>query len=86
MKSQSPNYSGNNISKETGVKLDSKQLYKHVPKSEETSYEGKLTAFWNQLVQNDKTIPDNKPDIIIHDNEKGCWNFRNQKCDQERSW
>ena len=44
------------------VKLDSKQLYKHVPKSEETSYEGKLTVFWNQQVQTDKTIPDNKPD------------------------
>ena len=32
MKIQSPNYSSNNISKETEVKLDSKQLYKHVPK------------------------------------------------------
>jgi len=25
---------------------------------------------WNQEVQTDRTIPDNKPDIIIHDNEK----------------
>ena len=26
---------------------------------------------WNQQVQTDRTIPDNKPDIIIRDNEKG---------------
>jgi len=25
---------------------------------------------WNQQVQTDKTIPNNKPDIIIRDNEK----------------
>jgi len=26
---------------------------------------------WNQQVQTDRTIPNNKPDIIIGDNEKG---------------
>ena len=26
---------------------------------------------WNQQVQTDRTIPSNKPDIIIRDNEKG---------------
>ena len=26
---------------------------------------------WNQQVRTDRTIPNNKPDIIIHDNEKG---------------
>jgi len=26
---------------------------------------------WNQQTQTDKTIPNNKPDIIIRDNEKG---------------
>ena len=26
---------------------------------------------WNQQVQTDRTIPNNKPDIIIRDNEKG---------------
>jgi len=26
---------------------------------------------WNQQVQTDRTIPNNKPDIIISDNEKG---------------
>ena len=26
---------------------------------------------WNQQIQTDRIIPNNKPDIIIHDNEKG---------------
>jgi hypothetical protein len=26
---------------------------------------------WNQQVETDRTIPNNKPDIIIRDNEKG---------------
>jgi hypothetical protein len=37
----------------------------------ETSQGGKVTILWNQQVQTDRTIPNNKPDIIIHDNEKG---------------
>jgi hypothetical protein len=32
---------------------------------------GKVTILWNQKVQTDRTIPNNKPDIIIRDNEKG---------------
>jgi len=31
---------------------------------------GKVTILWNQQVQTDRTIPNNKPDIIIPDNEK----------------
>jgi hypothetical protein len=31
----------------------------------------KVTILWNQQVQTDRTIPDNKPDIIIRDSEKG---------------
>ena len=42
-----------------------------MPKSVETSQGGKVTIFWNQQVQTDRTIPNNKPDIIISDNEKG---------------
>jgi len=42
-----------------------------VPKSVETSQEVKVTILWNQQVQTEKTIPNNKPDIIIRDNEKG---------------
>jgi hypothetical protein len=36
----------------------------------ETSKGGKVTILWNQQVQTDRTIPINKPDIIIRDNEK----------------
>ena len=48
-----------------------KHWYEHVPKSAETSQGGKVTILWNQQVQTDRTIPNNKPDIIIRDNEKG---------------
>jgi len=58
-----------NIFKETGVQLDKKRWYEHVPKSVETSQGGKVTLLWNQ-VQTDRTVPNNKPDIIIRDNEK----------------
>jgi hypothetical protein len=36
-----------------------------------TSQGGKVTILWNQQVQTDRTIPNNKPDIIVRDNEKG---------------
>jgi len=42
-----------------------------VPKSVETSQGGEVTILWNQQVQTDRTIPNNKPDITIRDNEKG---------------
>jgi len=29
-----------------------------------------MTTLWNQQVQTDRTIPNNKPDIVIRDNEK----------------
>ena len=32
---------------------------------------GKVTILWNQQVQTDRTIPINKPDIIIRDDERG---------------
>jgi hypothetical protein len=60
-----------NICKERGVQLDKKHWYEHVPKSVETNRGGKVTTLWNQQVQTDRTIPSNKPDIIIRDNEKG---------------
>ena len=37
----------------------------------ETRHGGKVTIFWNQQIQSDRTIPNNKPDIIIRENEKG---------------
>jgi hypothetical protein len=48
-----------------------KHWYEHVPKSAETSQGGKVTISWNQHVQTDGTIPNNKPDIIIRDDGKG---------------
>jgi hypothetical protein len=60
-----------NICKETGGKLDSELWYEHVPKSVERHQEGNVTILWNHQVQTDRTIPNNKPDIIIQDNEKG---------------
>ena len=42
-----------------------------MPESVETSQGGKVTILWNQQVQTDRNIPQNKPDIIICDNEKG---------------
>ena len=59
------------ICKETGVQLDKKHQYEHVPKSVETSQGGKVTILWNQQIQTNRTIPNNKPDIKIRDNEKG---------------
>jgi len=60
-----------NICKETGVQLDKKQWYEHVLKPVDTSQECKVTILWNQQVQTDRTIPNNKPDIIVGDNGKG---------------
>ena len=54
-----------------GYNWTKKQWYKHVPKSVETSQGGKVTILWNQQVQTDRTIPNNKPYIIIRDNVKG---------------
>ena len=35
------------------------------------SQRGKVTILWNQQIQSDRIIHNNKPDIIIRDNEKG---------------
>ena len=48
-----------------------KHRYEHVPKLVETAQGGKVTMLWTQQVQTNRTIPSNKPDIIISDNEKG---------------
>jgi hypothetical protein len=56
-----------------GVQLDAKHWYEHVPKSVETSRVCKVTILWNQQIQTDRTIPCNKPDIVISDYEKGTF-------------
>ena len=33
--------------------------------------EGKITILWNQQVRTDRTIPNNKPEVIIRDNKQG---------------
>jgi hypothetical protein len=32
-----------------------------------------ITILWNQQMQTDRTIPNNKLDIMIRDNEKRTW-------------
>ena len=59
-----------NICNEKGVKLDSEHSYEHVPTLVETSPERKVTVLWSKQVRSDRTIPNNKPDIIIRDNKK----------------
>jgi hypothetical protein len=46
-------------------------LVRGLRKSVETSHEVKLILLWNQQVKTDITAPNNKPDVIIPDNEKG---------------
>jgi len=42
-----------------------------VPELVETSQGDKVTILWNKQVQTDRTISNDKPDIIIRANEKG---------------
>ena len=64
-----------NICKETVVQLDKKHWYEFVTKSAETRQAGSVTILWNQQIQTDRTIPNNKPDIIIRDNEKETYMY-----------
>ena len=54
-------------------KYDKEHWYGHVPKTVETSHEGKVIILWNYEVQTNRTIPNNKPDIIIWQNEEGTY-------------
>ena len=44
-----------------------------MPNSVETSQGGKITILCNQQIQTDRTIPNNKPDIIIRDKKEHVW-------------
>jgi hypothetical protein len=59
------------VQKEIWLKLDNEHRYKDVRELVETTPERKITTLWNQQLQTDRTIPNNKPDIIIGDKEKG---------------
>ena len=80
-----------NLCKKTGVKLEKEHWCDNVPKLVQTSHEVKVNTLWTQKVQIDRTIPNNKSDIIIRENEKRnmqvkrCCNFWRQRCQQERS-
>ena len=54
-----------------GQNLTNEHCYDNVPKLVQTSHEGKVIVLWNLQLQTDRTIPNNKPDSIISDNEKG---------------
>jgi len=62
-----------NIRKEIGVKLDIEHMYDHVPKSVATSREDTVTILLVHQVQTDRTGHNNKPNIIIRDNEEGTY-------------
>ena len=55
-----------NIYKEKGVKLGNEHWCEHVTKPVETS---QVTIKWNQRVQTDRTITNNKPDIVMRDDK-----------------
>ena len=79
-----------NISKEIKAKLDNEHWYGNVPKSNVSSHECEVAILRKKQVQTDRTLSNNKPDIIIRDNKKGtcmltCCSSWWQKCDQERS-
>ena len=60
-----------NICVETGIKLHNKHWYDHVPKLVETSHERKIAILWNEQLRTDRTVPNNKQDVIMRDNKQG---------------
>ena len=52
------------------VKLDNEHWQQHDISGK--SHGGKATILWNQQGYNGRTISNNKPDIIIRDNEEGA--------------
>ena len=56
-----------------GVELDSERWYDHVPRLIGTGHESKVSLLWNKQVQTERTVRNNKPDIITCDNEKGTY-------------
>jgi hypothetical protein len=62
-----------NICKESEVQLSNKRWNELLSTLVETSRGGKVTVLLNEKVQTDRTIPSNKPEISIRDNEKGTY-------------
>jgi hypothetical protein len=73
-----------------GSKIRQGNICEQVPRSVQTSHEGKVIALCNKQMPTDRTISNNKPDITNRDNEMNmyvnrCCDFTRQKCYQERS-
>ena len=68
------------------VQSDIEQQYDHVPKLVETGHEGTVTIVWDQQVQSDTTIADNKPNILIRDHEKGTRLLFDMTCEETEMW
>ena len=56
-----------------GSKIRQGNLRERVPRSVQTSHEGKVIALCNQQVPTDRTIPNNKLDITKRDNEMNMY-------------
>ena len=52
------------------MKLDNEHWYKHVQRLAEKSHGGTANILWNQQVQTDITIPNNKRGILNRNNGK----------------
>ena len=63
-----------NIYKGIRVKFDNKRWCDYMPNLVETGHEGKLNILWNQQVQTDRTVPNNKLDIktVLINKEHAC--------------
>jgi hypothetical protein len=65
--------------------LDKKHWYEHVPKSVETGQGCNVTILWNKQVQTDRTILNNKPDIIVSDSERRTYTLIDVAISGDRS-
>ena len=85
-KLRSEKFDNTNKCKEVRLKLDKKQWYDHVPKSDEPRHDSNQT--WNQHVKADRTIPNHKPDNTLRDNGKRTClkhsNLQRRNCNPER--
>jgi len=52
------------------VKLENEHWHEHVPKLVETRLAGEVIILCNPKLHNDRTIPNNKPDTVIRNNEE----------------
>jgi hypothetical protein len=68
--------------KRIAVTFDRQHWYQDVPKPLERIYDGNIIMLWNQQVKTDRSVPNNKPENIIHDNEKGTCMLSDLRCQE----